>query len=105
MISPKHIRSAVVWLLLALSVLSGCSGALLEDVEPRLAESREFCEEVNGTSCKEQTLEGVYILGIPLQDVSRQAAVRKAGLNTVTVTDASRGYGLIGLARITVMGS
>lgn len=101
-VSSIHFKSPVILGMLAVSLISGCSGPILDD---RAQANRDICTEITGKVCAEYTIEGIYIFGIPTKDISKRAAVIEGKLNTVNVSDQVRGYGLIGLARVTVLGS
>jgi len=98
----QYILHPMVWLLMVMSIASGFSGPLLDT---RQADNKALCVSIIGNSeCIEQTIEGLYILGLPMKDISRMAAVKEGKLNRLDFNDYVRGYGLISLARVTVIG-
>jgi hypothetical protein len=98
----QYILHPMVWLLMIMSIASGFTGVLLDDRRP---ESIVLCEDVFGDECIEQSIEGLYVFGLPTKDISRMAAVKAGKLNKINFNHQVRGYGLISLARVTVVGS
>ena len=98
----QYIFQPMIWLLLITSIASGFSGVHLDR---SLDENRELCQYMLGEQCIENTIEGYYIFGFPTREISRSAAVREGKLNQLNFGDHVRGYGLISLARVTVIGS
>lgn len=100
--SRQRLRGYLVWSLLAASIISGCAGPIFS--KPDLA-MLNLCSEITGGSCKEQTIQGWYLFGIALDQVSAEKAAQQGGIKKVVGIDRARGFGLIGLVRVTVVGS
>lgn len=96
------LKKPVVWLLLTASIVSGCAGPFFHDDRVHQA---DFCYDIVGNACKEQTIQKYGLLGLGLQDATPAEAARIGDIKKVVVIDQARGYGIISLAKITVMGS
>lgn len=101
-IAPKRLKNFFALSLISLSVISGCAGPLLSQSNREIL---HLCSETTGESCKEKTIQSWYIFGIPTSNISPRDAALLGGIKHVVAIDHVRGYGLIGLETLTVLGS
>lgn len=97
----------MVVLLVAASVLSGCSGYLFADKKDK-AVLDALAEHINtsseGAKVKTGTVQGIGVLGFGLEDVNLQSAMAAGDIKLPFAADSYRSYGLISMARVTVYG-
>ena len=97
-ISGKKIKHTLVTLTM-LSIGTGCVG-------PGFHEPSDFAKEIctPDQQCLTYFASGFGVLGFGLEDMTRQAVVKKSGFSTVRVCEEVRGYGLISVARVNLWG-
>lgn len=96
------LKNPVIWILLSASIASGCAGPYFHDNRIRQA---DFCYDIVGSACKQQTIQMYGLLGLGLQNATPDEAARRGNIKKIVVVDQARGYGIISLIKITVMGS
>lgn len=94
--SFKKFKSTAVGLTI-ISILSGCSGALLAKVpDPAIIDLVK--------NYKSGTAAGVGFLGFGLEEINIETAARNGGIEEVYFANQERSYGLISYANVSVFG-
>lgn len=100
MVRREYLLKKAFVALVCLSLVSGCA--------PYFAEERisplnfDICAE--GDSCKTGSVQGFALLGFGMKDVSVETAKFNGLITKVMGIERTRGYGLIGVAKIRVVG-
>lgn len=94
-------RRSIVGLVLlcSMSIITGCGPVLWADPPPKL----DF-GACGPTECKKGQIKGVGVFGFGLSDLNIDAAKKAGNLKMARGYQDLRGYGLISMARVTVVG-